>query len=40
MIGELLARVPYAFVRIDIPTDSGLADWLEEAGLKRVDSVT
>lgn len=40
MIGELLARVPYAFVRIDIPTDCGLADWLEQAGLKRVDSVT
>ncbi|WP_017703429.1 GNAT family N-acetyltransferase [Pseudomonas syringae] len=40
MIEHLLARVPYAFVRIDIPTDCGLADWLEEAGLKRVDSVT
>ncbi|OUM04919.1 GNAT family N-acetyltransferase [Pseudomonas syringae] len=40
MIEQLLAKVPYAFVRIDIPTDCGLADWLEEAGLKRVDSVT
>ncbi|AHG38873.1 GNAT family acetyltransferase [Pseudomonas syringae CC1557] len=40
MIEHLLAKVPYAFVRIDIPTDCGLADWLEEAGLKRVDSVT
>lgn len=40
MIEHLLARVPYAFVRIDIPTHCGLANWLEEAGLKRVDSVT
>lgn len=40
MIEQLLAKVPYAFVRIDIPTDCGLVDWLEEAGLKRVDAVT
>ncbi|MBX8511399.1 GNAT family N-acetyltransferase [Pseudomonas cichorii] len=40
LIEQLLAKVPYAFVRIDIPVDSGLPQWLEEAGLKRVDSVT
>ena len=39
MIEELLSKVPYAFVRIDIPADCGLAPWLEEIGLKRVDSV-
>lgn len=40
MIEELLSKVPYAFVRIDIPTDCGLAQWLDDAGLKRVDAVT
>lgn len=40
MIEELLSKVPYAFVRIDIPADCGLAHWLEDIGLKRVDSVT
>ncbi|MFH7407652.1 GNAT family N-acetyltransferase, partial [Pseudomonas syringae pv. tagetis] len=25
---------------IDIPVDCGLAEWMDEAGLKRVDSVT
>jgi len=40
MIEQLLAKVPYAFVRIDIPSDCHLADWLEDAGLKRVDTVT
>ncbi|WP_237883455.1 GNAT family N-acetyltransferase [Pseudomonas sp. PGPR40] len=39
LIAVLLAQVPDAFVRMDIPSDSGLAPWLEEAGLKRVDSV-
>lgn len=39
LIGRLLERVPYAFVRIDIPTDTGLADWLEQAGLKPVDNI-
>ncbi|CAD5201000.1 GNAT family N-acetyltransferase [Pseudomonas sp. FEN] len=39
LIAGLLAQVPGAFVRIDIPTDSGLSDWLEEAGLKPVDTV-
>lgn len=40
MIEALLGKVPYAFVRIDIPADCGLAPWLEDMGLKRVDSVT
>lgn len=39
LIAVLLARVPDAFVRIDIPSNSGLAPWLEEAGLKHVDTV-
>ncbi|WP_053213625.1 GNAT family N-acetyltransferase [Pseudomonas sp. Q12-87] len=39
LIAVLLAKVPDAFVRIDIPSNSGLAPWLEEAGLKHVDTV-
>ncbi|ROM85013.1 GNAT family N-acetyltransferase [Pseudomonas sp. WP18] len=39
LITQLLARVPDAFVRIDIPVHTGLAPWLEDAGLKQVDSV-
>lgn len=39
LIAVLLAQVPDAFVRMDIPSDSGLAPWLEEAGLKHVDTV-
>lgn len=39
LIAVLLARVPDAFVRIDIPSDCDLAPWLEEAGLKQVDTV-
>ena len=39
LIAVLLAQVPDAFVRIDIPSNSGLAPWLEEAGLKQVDTV-
>ena len=40
MIEQLLEKAPGAFVRIDIPADCGLADWLESVGLKRVDTVT
>jgi GNAT superfamily N-acetyltransferase len=39
LIGALLAQVPDTFVRIDIPADCGLSDWLETAGLKQVDKV-
>ncbi|WGO91448.1 GNAT family N-acetyltransferase [Pseudomonas viciae] len=39
LIAVLLAQVPDAFVRIDIPSNSGLAPWLEAAGLKQVDTV-
>jgi hypothetical protein len=39
LIAVLLAEVPDAFVRIDIPSNSGLAPWLEEVGLKQVDTV-
>lgn len=39
LIGVVLAQVPDTFVRIDIPADCGLSDWLETAGLKQVDKV-
>lgn len=39
LIETLLNKVPYAFVRIDIPVASGLSLWLEAAGLKQVDTV-
>jgi len=39
LIATLLALVPDAFVRIDIPADSGLGEWLVSAGLKQVDTV-
>ncbi|EUB74175.1 GCN5-related N-acetyltransferase [Pseudomonas sp. GM41(2012)] len=39
LIAVFLAQVPNAFVRMDIPSDSGLASWLEDAGLKHVDTV-
>jgi GNAT superfamily N-acetyltransferase len=39
LIGTLLAEVPDAFVRIDIPAECGLNDWLEQAGLKCIDTV-
>lgn len=39
LIASLLHRVPYAFVRIDTPVQTGLVGWLEEAGLACVDSV-
>ncbi|MFJ4454714.1 GNAT family N-acetyltransferase [Pseudomonas sp. NPDC089392] len=40
LIATLLSDVPGAFVRIDIPTTSGLSTWLESVGLAKVDSVT
>ncbi len=39
LIATLLAQVPDAFVRIDIPVACGLSDWLEQAGLKNIDTV-
>ncbi len=39
LISVLLAQVPQAFVRIDIPVACGLSDWLEHAGLKNIDTV-
>ncbi|NWB98633.1 GNAT family N-acetyltransferase [Pseudomonas gingeri] len=39
LIAALLAQVPDAFVRIDIPADSGLSEWLASAGLTQVDTV-
>lgn len=39
LITTLLEQVPDAFVRIDIPAECGLGDWLEQAGLKCVDTV-
>ncbi|WDY56809.1 GNAT family N-acetyltransferase [Pseudomonas sp. PSKL.D1] len=40
LIATLLNGVPGEFVRIDIPTTSGLSAWLEKVGLAKVDSVT
>lgn len=39
LIAALVAQVPNEFIRIDVPTDCGLSDWLETAGLKQVDKV-
>ncbi|EFQ62293.1 GNAT family N-acetyltransferase [Pseudomonas lactucae] len=39
LIGTLLAPLQDAFVRIDIPVSCGLNDWLENAGLKNIDTV-
>jgi GNAT superfamily N-acetyltransferase len=39
LIATLLAQVPDTFVRIDIPGVCGLSDWLEQAGLKNIDTV-
>jgi GNAT superfamily N-acetyltransferase len=39
LVAVLLTQVSDAFVRMDIPSDSGLGPWLEEAGLKQVDTV-
>ncbi|MBK5410833.1 GNAT family N-acetyltransferase [Pseudomonas sp. TH34] len=39
LVAILLTQVPNAFVRIDIPEGCGLSDWLEQAGLKQVDTV-
>jgi GNAT superfamily N-acetyltransferase len=39
LISELLASVPDAFVRIDVPAVTGLGPWLESLGLKQVDKV-
>ncbi|MBN2978941.1 GNAT family N-acetyltransferase [Pseudomonas lactucae] len=39
LIGTLLAPLQDAFVRIDIPVACGLNDWLENAGLKNIDTV-
>ena len=40
LIATLLARIPGQFVRIDVPQDSGLGEWLTLAGLESVDCVT
>lgn len=39
LIAHLLAQVPDAFVRIDIPVGCGLEAWLDSVGLKGVDTV-
>jgi GNAT superfamily N-acetyltransferase len=39
LIVHCLAANAGAFTRIDTPGDSGLTSWLEELGLKRVDTV-
>lgn len=39
LIGHWLACNPGMFVRIDVPAEAGLTDWLEALGLSRVDHV-
>lgn len=39
LIGHWLASNPGMFIRIDVPGESGLTEWLESLGLTRVDSV-
>ncbi|SAL70002.1 N-acetyltransferase GCN5 [Caballeronia arvi] len=39
LIAHWLGRNEGGFTRIDTPDESGLADWLERVGLKRVDTV-
>ncbi|MBP0588198.1 GNAT family N-acetyltransferase [Paraburkholderia sp. LEh10] len=39
LIAHCLAANAGAFIRIDTPGDSGLTRWLDELGLKRVDTV-
>jgi len=38
LIAHWLAEYTGQFVRIDVPTDAGLADWLAEAGLVGIDT--
>lgn len=40
LIATLLQKVPGAFVRIDIPVACGLGEWLNDAGLQAVATVT
>jgi predicted N-acetyltransferase YhbS len=40
LISHWLALHEGAFVRIDVPADTGLTDWLEGLGLAKVDTVT
>lgn len=39
LISALLAQLAGQFVRLDIPADCGLGDWLGNQGLAQVDSV-
>lgn len=39
LISHWLALNEGIFVRIDVPGDSGLSDWLQGLGLPRVDTV-
>lgn len=39
LISHWLALNEGMFVRLDLPSDSGLSDWLEGLGLPRVDTV-
>jgi len=39
LIAHCLAKNAGAFTRIDTPGDSGLTPWLDELGMKRVDTV-
>ncbi|MFM0229626.1 hypothetical protein PQR26_05455 [Paraburkholderia sediminicola] len=38
LISHWLSLNPDLYVRIDVPSDSGLTDWLETLGLQRVET--
>jgi hypothetical protein len=40
LIKDAFSKLPNEFVRVDTPTHLGLGSWLEEEGLKRVDTVS
>lgn len=40
MISHWLASNPGLFIRLDIPGDSGLCEWLNDLGITHVDQVT
>jgi hypothetical protein len=39
LVGHWVAMHPGTFLRIDVPGSSGLGDWLDSIGLRKVDTV-
>lgn len=40
LVGHWVAMHPGSFLRIDVPGSSGLGDWLDAIGLRKIDTVT